>query len=223
MRPLTQIKHIAFDAYGTLFDFNSAVDALRGGLGTNESEILHLWRTKQIEYTWLRSLMKRYVDFETVTADALRYAMNSFGISDSVQSDKLLGAYRKLSRYPDVKPALQHFKAYGLKLYILSNGTDAMLKDAVQSAGLEVLIDEVISVDAIKKYKPSPEVYQLVLDRAGVSRDEVVFVSGNPWDVAGASTFGLRVAWLNRAGLPAEELPFTPEVIITDMRNLPVS
>ncbi|MDX1512167.1 MAG: haloacid dehalogenase type II [Gammaproteobacteria bacterium] len=215
------IKSCVFDAYGTLFDVHSAVGKHRQRLGDKADPVSATWRTKQLEYTWQRSLMDRYVDFWRVTSDGLDFALEQNGVSDASLRDDLLNAYLTLDCYPEVPEVLQTLKHAGMQTAVLSNGSPRMLEAAVESSGLEDLLDAVLSVDELGIYKPAPEVYQLVLDRLAVGRAQVSFQSSNAWDAAAAATFGFRVAWCNRFGQARERLPDAPEAEIKTLSELP--
>jgi 2-haloacid dehalogenase len=213
------IHAAVFDAYGTLFDVHSVVqraDQLFPGHGAALSQ---LWRTRQLEYTWLRSLMARYEDFEAVTRAALRATCGALRLScDRAAEDALLQAYRALQPYPEVPRALA---ALGDRpLAILSNGSPAMLGAVVANAGLAHHFDAVLSVDRLRIYKPHPSVYQLAVDALGVSRERIAFVSSNFWDIAGATAYGFRTYWVNRSQAVAEELGFQPYAVLTGVDGL---
>jgi len=214
------VKACVFDAYGTLFDFNSAVGRHRGRLGGAADPVSALWRTKQLEYTWLRSLMGSHADFWQVTGDALDYALDAFGIADRGLRDAIVGTYLELDCYPDVKPSLEALKAGGWKLVILSNGTPDMLSAAVKSSGLDGLVDPILSVEEVGIYKPDPRVYGLAADRLGLKAKQIVFLSANSWDAVGAANAGLRVAWVNRFSQRRERLPAQPDVEISSLAYL---
>lgn len=211
-----------FDAYGTLFDVHSAVGKHRQRLGDKADAVSAAWRTKQLEYTWQRSLMDRYVDFWRVTSDGLDFALDQNGINDPALRDDLVNAYLTLDCYPEVPEVLKTLKDAGMQTAVLSNGSPRMLEAAVESSGLGDVLDAVLSVDELGIYKPAPEVYQLVLDRLGVGRGQVSFQSSNAWDAAAAATFGFRVAWCNRFGQAKERLPDAPDVEIKTLSELPV-
>ena len=168
------------------------------------------WRAKQLEYTWQRTIIDRYVDFWRVTADGLDFALDAHGVDDTALREGLLNAYLSLDCYPEVPGVLNALKEAGLRTAILSNGSPMMLEAAVESAGIGGALDEVLSVDELGMYKPSPEVYQLATDALGVGRGQVSFQSSNAWDAAAAATFGFRVAWCNRFGQARERLPDAP-------------
>ena len=212
-------KAAVFDAYGTLFDVHSVVtlaDTLFPGRG---AELSRLWRGKQLEYTWLRSLMGRYADFTAVTRSALEHACAVLDlplIAD--KADRLMAAYNNLALFPDAHAALAALS--GLKLAILSNGSLAMLGPLVRNAKLDSILAAVISVDEIRIYKPDPRVYQLAVDHLNVAKEEVAFVSSNYWDAAGAKNFGFRVFWINRAAERADVLGVAPDVALTKLTEL---
>lgn len=220
--PLLQhIRACVFDAYGTLFDFNSAAGRFRGRLGRNADAVAALWRTKQLEYTWLRSLMGRHEDFRQVTGDALDFALDTFGIDDGKLRDDLTSAYMNLGCYADVPETLRSLKGKGLRLAVLSNGSPPMLESAVKSSGLAGLFDHVLSVEAVGVYKPDPRVYRLAGDALKAPLGEIVFLSANAWDAVGAASAGLRVAWVNRFNQRPERLPSQPDREIRSLSELP--
>ena len=216
---MTKIKAFVFDAYGTLFDVHSVItlcDSLFPGCGTPLSQ---LWRAKQLEYTWLRSLMGRYVDFTEITLEALEYACKVLHLNlDAQKSAQLMGAYNTLTLYPDARDALAALAEY--KLAILSNGSPRMLDPLVKHAGLTASLTAVISADAVKIFKPDPRVYQLAPDKLGVDKSEIGFVSSNYWDAAGAKSFGFRVFWINRAGAQADALGMQPDHVLSKLTEL---
>lgn len=219
--PFTGIRGCVFDAYGTLLDVNAAARRCRGDLGDRWEDVAAVWRAKQLEYTWLRSLMGRYADFWQVTGDALDYALERFGISDPALRNRLMELYRRLDAYGDAEATLTALRGRGLRTAILSNGSPDMLDAAVDSARLKPLLDEVLSVDALRVYKPHPSVYQLACDRLNLPAEAILFVSANGWDAGGAAAFGFQVAWLNRAGLPQERLPAGPKAVVNSLSALP--
>ena len=208
-------KAFVFDAYGTLFDVHSVVqacDAFWPGKGTQLSQ---LWRAKQLEYTWLRSLMGRYAPFSEVTLDALRWSCESLALPmDEKRAAGLMEEYLRLRTYGDVPATLERLQG---KKAILSNGSPDMLDPLVKHAGLE--LDAVLSVDALKVYKPAPQVYGLAVQQLG-TRD-IAFVSSNCWDALGAKSFGFEVFWINRAGAPVDRLGFAPDRILSTLSDLP--
>lgn len=218
---INAIDACVFDAYGTLFDVGSAAQRCADVLGAKADALGVLWRTSQLHYTWLRSLMGRHADFWQVTGDALDFAMDTFGIADAPLKKRLMDLYLELSAYPDATIALTALRRAKRPAAILSNGTPKMLATAVKSAGLDALIDSVLSVEEVGVYKPHPRVYQLAVDRLAVKPHRIVFVSSNGWDVAGASAFGFKAIWVNRAGAKTERLPATPVAQITRLDELP--
>jgi len=215
------VKACVFDAYGTMFDVHNPSAQAAGGLDGKAGEVSRLWRQKQLEYTWLRSLMGAYVDFWQVTGDALEVALETFGMPGDELHKELMDLYLTLAAYPDVKPTLEVLQAGGLKTAILSNGSPNMLSSAVTSAGLGDVLDNVISVDDLGIYKPDQRVYQMVVDQMGVKADEVCFVSTNAWDANGAAYFGFNVCWMNRFGVRQEKLPGKFRAIIKGLDELP--
>jgi 2-haloacid dehalogenase len=212
------IQGYVFDAYGTLFDVHSVVEAGRA-VTTDPAALSLLWRQKQLEYTWLRSLMGRYEDFWAVTESALRYTVRRLGVTASeAQLAALMDAYLRLACFPDVGDALARA---GAPRAILSNGAPRMLDAAVRSSGLRPLLEHVISVDRVKTYKPAPAVYALGPETLGIPAADLLFVSSNAWDVAGAKSFGYRVAWCNRLGVPEEELGVRADYVIRTLADLP--
>jgi 2-haloacid dehalogenase len=198
---------VVFDAYGTLFDLASAVRGEEAALGDTGRRLGELWRRKQLEYTWLRSLMGRHADFWQVTGDSLDYALEACGLSDAGLRRRLLAAYRTLDAYPEVPACLDALRTLGLRTAILSNGEPAMLREAVAAAGLSERLDHVLSVEAVGVFKPDPRVYRSAAVALGVEAGRIGFVSSNGWDAHGAAVFGFTTWWVNRAGLPSERLP----------------
>jgi 2-haloacid dehalogenase len=181
-----------------------------------------LWRTKQLEYTWQRSLMRRYEDFGRITVGGLRYACAALGLPlDEERCRRLTEAYLRLATFPEVRTALAELKAMKLRLAILSNGSPAMLRPLVANAGLRDLVGTVMSVDPRKVYKPSPEVYRLAVGRLRVPKAAIGFVSSNCWDACGAKSFGFRVFWINRTGAPVDDLGAAPDYTIKSLDELP--
>lgn len=215
------IELCVFDAYGTLFDVHSAVGRHRARLGDKAGAVSTAWRTKQLEYTWLRSLMDRYVSFRQITADGLDYALEASGVDDRALRDDLLDAYLELDCYPEVPEVLSALKAGGMRTAVLSNGSPDMLEAAVSSAKLGGVLDQVLSVDELGVFKPHRSVYQLACDRFDVAPRAVSFQSSNAWDAAGAATFGFRVAWVNRFDQASERLPDQPDAEIATLSELP--
>ncbi len=217
---IEDIGACVFDAYGTLFDVNAAAQC-RDALGDKADELSALWRTRQLEYTWLRSLMQEYVEFWQVTGDGLDYALAVLGIGDDALRQRLMDIYMRLDAYPEVKDVLTTLKAGGLKTAILSNGSPKMLAAAVENAGINEALDDTFSVDSIGIYKPHPSVYQMAVDGLDVSPERIYFMSSNAWDAAAAANFGFRVVWVNRFGQPQERIPGDPEQVIKTLEALP--
>jgi 2-haloacid dehalogenase len=214
------IRACVFDAYGTLFDVHAAVAALRPRLGAPAEALSQLWRAKQLEYTWLRSLMGRHADFWQVTGDALDYSLERTGVDAALRAP-LLQAYLTLQAYPEAADVLQRLRAAGRRLAILSNGAPAMLAAAVDNAGIGALLDAVLSVEEVGVYKPDPRVYRLAVERLAVPAEQIAFLSSNAWDVHGAAAFGLRPVWVNRLAAPPERLPGSAEHELRDLSGLP--
>jgi 2-haloacid dehalogenase len=209
-----------FDAYGTLFDVHAAIVRHRAAAGPDADRFSEIWRTKQLEYTWTLTLAGRYADFWTLTQAALDFAFARVPSVDRILRDRLLDAYMKLDAFPDARAVLRDLKARGEKTAILSNGSPAMLDTAVGAAALKNDLDAVLSVDAVRMYKPRPEVYALATQALSAEPDEIVFVSSNRWDVMGAAAFGFRTAWINRANAPDEYAGPPPPVVLSDLRGL---
>ncbi|MEH6632921.1 MAG: haloacid dehalogenase type II [Halopseudomonas aestusnigri] len=214
------IKAFVFDAYGTLLDVHSATGKAMDDLGDKAEDISNIWRTKQLEYTWLRSLMGKHCDFWQVTSDALRYALRCYDMENEQRHDKLMSLYLELTAYKDAIQTVKSLNKLGYTALVLSNGSQFMLDKVLQNSGLDNYIDRAISIDDVEVYKPSPVVYKLATDFMNCSPSEILFVSANAWDVAGANSFGFRVAWINRFNRPPEILPGGPELIIDSLSEL---
>ncbi|HJN46933.1 MAG TPA: haloacid dehalogenase type II [Vicinamibacterales bacterium] len=217
-----RIEAFAFDAYGTLFDVFSVTALCEELFPGNGNALAQLWRSKQLQYSLLRSLMGRHKDFWLVTEDALVYAAKSLDVDlTPARRNRLMEAYLTLDTFPDVRPGLEALKKLGLRLAILSNGEPRMLEAAARSAGIDTLLDTIISVEEIKIFKVSPRVYQLGLDRLQVNRSTMGFVSSNSWDINGASSAGLTTFWIQRtAGEPPEELGFGADRVVGAIGDL---
>jgi len=216
---VSPIRGYVFDAYGTLFDVHSVIEAGRA-ITADPATLSAAWRQKQLEYTWLRALMGAYVDFWEVTEAALRHALRRLGLTPSAaQVRRLMDAYLSLACFPEVPAALERLA--GRPRAVLSNGSPTMLAAAVASSGLARYLDHVISVDAVRTYKPSPLVYALGPGALGIPAGELLFVSSNGWDAAGAKAFGYQVAWCNRTDAPEEELGVRPDVVVRTLDQLP--
>ena len=217
------IHAAVFDAYGTLFDLSAIAGGAADALGAKTEALARLWRQKQVEYTWLRSLMGAYADFWQVTGEALDYAMSSLDLKDPALRARLMQRHMTPPAFPDALPSIQALRARGLKTAILSNGSPTMLTAAINGAELRRVLDHVLSVEAAHIYKPHPTVYALAPAALRCEPLEIVFVSANPWDVAGAAHFGFRVAWLNRSGGLSEQLPGAPAIVIRSLAELPTA
>jgi 2-haloacid dehalogenase len=217
---LATTRAFVFDAYGTLFDVHSAVGRHAATVGPEAARLSEIWRTKQLEYSWVLSLMGRYEPFWVLTERALDYALARCPTANPAVKPALLDAYLTLACYPEVAGALDRIRRQGFRTGILSNGDPAMLASAVASAGLGDRLDHLLSVDAVGVFKASPRVYDLVPKAFGTSADGIVFVSSNRWDVAGAAAFGFRPVWINRGGLPDEYRDLPPVAVIGDLNGL---
>ena len=214
------VKALVFDAYGTLFDVRSVLGRCEEVFPGHGSDLTALWRSTQLQYTWLRSLMGKYEDFWRITQDGLVFACGSLGLAPSEeQVEYLMQAYLSLSPFPEIATALDALS--GFPCSILSNGTPTMLQRVAQSTGLEGRFPHILSVDEVRIYKPSPVVYQLAEKRLGIQRDQIAFVSSNCWDVAGGKVFGFQAYWLNRQNAPLEMLGFQPDGMIQTAMELP--
>jgi 2-haloacid dehalogenase len=218
---LKGITACVFDAYGTLFDYASAAATCRDVLGDKFTTLTTLWRDKQIQYTWLRTMQGLHADFWKVTGDGLDYALDALGLADPALRKRLMDLYLKLDVFPEVPDVLARLKQAGLRTAILSNGTPAMLKAIVDHARIDSLLDAVMSVEEVGVFKTHPSVYQLALDRLSVTSNQISFQSSNAWDAYGASAFGMQVVWCNRYGQKPERLPGKPDFEITTLAELP--
>ena len=221
MAPLDGIGACVFDAYGTLFDYNSAAERCRDALGDKLDPLNALWRQKQLQYTWLRSLEGRHADFWQVTGDALDFAMEALGLSDAALRQRLMELYLTLDIFPEVPGVLARLRDAGVRTAILSNGSPMMLDAAVARAGISGLLDAVLSVEEVGVFKPDPRVYRLAVERLGLAARAIAFQSSNAWDVYAASAFGMRAVWCNRTGQPRERLPGAPDRQIRTLAELP--
>jgi len=217
----SEIKACVFDAYGTLFDVHSAAAHMKDDLGEKSAEMSGLWRLKQLQYTWLRSLMGQYVNFWQVTGDALDYAMRSLDMENPSLRAKLMELYLQLDTYPEVADVLTALKDGGKKTAILSNGEPSMLVAAAKSAGIYRLLDGIYSVETVGVFKPHPSTYQIAADELKATPDDISFQSSNCWDANGAGSFGFKVAWVNRFSQQSELLPSPPLAEIKSLSDLP--
>lgn len=211
-----------FDAYGTLFDVHAAVRKHADTLGPAGARMSVMWRQKQLEYSWVRSLMGSYSDFWKLTQESLDYALEAsdLGDADSEIRNMLLEAYWKLDCYPEVPATLQKLRNSGARIGILSNGSADMLGSAIESAQISELIDDVFSVDAVKTFKTSPDVYRMVTDSWDESASNISFQSSNRWDIAGANKFGFQTVWINRTAQPDEYKSYSPDRMIAKLDEL---
>jgi len=218
---LTGIRVCVFDAYGTIFDVASAAAHCPDVPENRRALLTSLWRDKQLQYTWLRTLQGRYVDFWHVTGDALHFALDSLGIPNESLHKRLMNLYRTLAAFPEVPDVLRSLRQSGFATAILSNGSPRMLDDAVSAAGLTGLFDAVLSANAVGVFKTHPKVYQYALDQLGVPGSAVSFQSSNAWDAHAAADFGMHVVWCNRYGQRREHLPGSPDYEIRTLTELP--
>ena len=216
---MKNIKAIIFDAYGTLFDVNSAAEKCKYKIGDKWESFANYWRTTQLEYTWLRSLMKRHKDFWSVTEESLDKSMKVFGINNSMRNE-LLNLYKTLSPYPEVKEVLNNLKKRNYKLSILSNGTPDLLNELVKSNNLENIFDDLFSIEQVGTYKPSPKVYDMPISKYKIKKDEVVFLSANTWDVSGGGNYGYNSIRINRNNNIFDNLDYKPKNEIKNLNQL---
>ena len=212
-------KAVVFDAYGTLFDVNSAAEKCKDKIGTKWEAFANFWRTTQLEYTWLRSLMKRHKNFWDVTEDSLDKSMKVFNINKNMKNE-LLSLYKILSPYPEVKEVLEDLKKKNFKLAILSNGTLDLLNELVGSNNLNNLFDDLFSIEEVKIYKPDPRVYEIPIKKYKIKSDEITFLSANTWDVSGGGNFGYNSIWVNRHNSVFDILDFQPKNEISNLTQL---
>ena len=216
---MNNAKAIVFDAYGTLFDVNSAAEKRKDKIGNKWENFANFWRTTQLEYTWLRSLMKKHKNFWQITEDSLDKSMETFQIETSLKND-LLSLYKELSPYPEVKSVLENLKKKSFKLAILSNGTPELLNHLVKSSDLENLFDNIFSVEEVKIYKPDPKVYDIPVNKYKVSKGEITFLSANTWDVSGAGNYGYNSIWVNRNNAVFDKLDYKPKNEVKNLKQL---
>ncbi len=216
---MKNIKAIIFDAYGTLFDVNSVAEKCKERLGDKWEEFSNYWRTTQLEYTWLRSLMKRHKDFWQITEDSLDKSMNFYNIDNSMRSE-LLNLYKVLSPFVEVKDVLKKLKQSNYKLAILSNGTPDLLDDLVDNNGLKDIFDDIFSVEEVGIFKPDTKVYDLPVNKYNIKKNEILFLSANTWDVSGAGNYGYNSIWVNRNNNIFDKLDFEPNKQISNLSEL---
>lgn len=220
-----KVRAVVFDAYGTLFDVTAAARRVagepgRGAFAHQWPTVARDWRRKQLEYTWLRAVTGAHADFWTVTQDGLDWALEAAGLAEHDLRDRLLALYWDLEAFPDVPDLLARLRGTGCAVAILSNGTPDMLAAAVASAGLRDTFDAILSVEAVRVFKPARAVYDLVGARFGTAPGEVLFVSANGWDVASAAGYGFRTVWINRDRLPMDRLPWRPKHVLSDLAGV---
>ena len=216
---MENVKAIIFDAYGTLFDVNSAAEKCKDKIGDKWEGFANFWRTTQLEYTWLRSLMDRHKDFWQVTEDSLDKSMRTFNIDPSMRNE-LLDLYKTLSPYKEVPETLKTLKEKKFKLAILSNGTPSLLDELVKSNHLDNLFDDIFSIEQVGVYKPSSRVYDMPIKKYNINKSEVAFLSANTWDVSGGGNYGYQSIWVNRNNNIFDNLDFRPKYQITDLNKL---
>jgi len=216
---MKNIKAIIFDAYGTLFDVNSAAEKCKDKIGDKWEGFANYWRTTQLEYTWLRSLMNRHKNFWQVTEDSLDKSMKAFKIDSSMRNE-LLDLYKKLSTFPEVKEVLQNLKKKDYKLAILSNGTPALLNELVISNNLDNIFDDIFSIEEAGIYKPDSKVYDLPIKKYQIKNDEVAFLSANTWDVSGGGNYGYSSIWVNRNNNIFDNLDYKPKNEVKNLKQL---
>ncbi len=212
-------KAIVFDAYGTLFDVNSAAEKCKEKIGAKWEGFSNFWRTTQLEYTWLRSLMKRHKDFWKITEESLDKSMKVFDINPDMKKD-LLELYKVLSLYPEAKEVLENLKKRNFKISILSNGTPALLNELIRSNDLNDFFDDLFSIEAVKIYKPDSKVYELPVKKYGIKPDQITFLSSNTWDVSGGGNYGYNAIWVNRNNTIFDNLDYQPNKEINNLTQL---
>ena len=216
---MKNIKAIIFDAYGTLFDENSAAEKCKDKIGDKWEGFANFWRTTQLEYTWLRSLMKRHKDFWQVTEDSLEKSMNAFKI-DKAMKNELLNLYKALNTFPEVKDVLNKLKEKNYKLAILSNGTPALLNELVKSNNLDNIFDDIFSIEEVGIYKPDAKVYDMPIKKYKIQKEEVVFLSANTWDVSGGGNYGYHAIWVNRNNSIFDNLDYEAKNEVKNLNHL---
>jgi len=216
---MKNIKAIIFDAYGTLFDVNSAAKKCKGKIGDKWEGFANYWRTTQLEYTWLRSLMNRHKDFWQVTEDSLDKSMQAFKIDSSMRNE-LLDLYKVLSTFPEVKEVLNKLKEKNYKLAILSNGTPFLLNELVKSNNLDNIFDNIFSIEEVKTYKPDPKVYNIPIKKYQIQKNEVAYLSANTWDVSAGGNYGFNPVWINRNNNIFDNLDFKPDYEIKNLKDI---
>ena len=216
---IENIKVCVFDAYGTLFDVNSAAAKCKEKLGSKWESFANAWRTTQLEYTWLRSLMKKHKNFLEITEESLDHTMETFKIKKEMRNE-LLDLYKKLSPYSEVKECLEGLKAKKIKITILSNGTPDLLKGLVESNNIQNYFDDIFSIESVGIYKPDPKVYEIPIKKYGCKPENICFMSSNTWDVSGGGVFGYKAVWVNRLNKVFDKLGYKPKFVINNLKEL---
>ena len=216
---MKNIKAIIFDAYGTLFDVNSAAEKCKDKIGDKWEGFANYWRTTQLEYTWLRTLMNQHEDFWKITEDSLDKSMQTFKIDPSMKSE-LLNLYKVLSTFSEVKGVLKELKKKNYKLAILSNGTPSLLNELVKSNNLDTIFNDIFSIEEVKVYKPHPKVYNIPIEKYQIQKNEVAYLSANTWDVSAAGNYGFNPVWVNRKNSNFDKLDYVPKYQIENLSKL---
>ena len=216
---MKNIKAIIFDAYGTLFDVNSAAEKCKDKIGDKWEGFANYWRTTQLEYTWLRTLMNKHEDFWKITEDSLDKSMQTFKIDPSMKSE-LLNLYKVLSTFSEVKGVLKELKKKNYKLAILSNGTPSLLNELVKSNNLDTIFNDIFSIEEVKVYKPHPKVYNIPIEKYQIQKNEVAYLSANTWDVSAAGNYGFNPVWVNRKNSNFDKLDYVPKYQIENLSKL---
>ena len=216
---MKNLKAIIFDAYGTLFDVNSAAEKCKGKIGDKWENFANYWRTTQLEYTWLRSLMNKHKDFWKITEDSLDKSMKKFHIDQNMRSE-LLNLYKVLSPYPETKNTLEQLKNKNYKIAILSNGTPSLLNGLIEKNNMKIFFDDIFSIEEVGIFKPSSKVYEIPIKKYKIDKHEVAFLSSNTWDVCGGGNFGYNSIWVNRNKNIFDKLDYKPKHVIRDLKEL---
>ena len=216
---IENIKACVFDAYGTLFDVNSAAANCKEKLGSRWESFANAWRTTQLEYTWLRSLMKKHKNFLEITEDSLDHTMESFKIKKEMRNE-LLDLYKKLSPYPEVKECMEGLKEKKIKIAILSNGTPDLLTELVKNNNIENYFDDIMSIESVGIYKPDSKVYEMPIKKYNCKPENICFMSSNTWDVSGGGVFGYNAVWVNRSNKIFDKLSYKPKFVISNLQEL---
>ena len=216
---MKNIKAIIFDAYGTLFDVNSAAEKCKSKIGDKWENFANYWRTTQLEYTWLRSLMKRHKNFWKITEDSLDHTMETFKIKKEMRNE-LLNLYKELSPYPEVKECLKELKSKKIKMAILSNGTPDLLMRLVEGNNIQNYFDDIMSIESVGIYKPDSQVYEMPIKKYKCKPENICFMSSNTWDVSGGGVFGYNAVWVNRLNKVFDKLDYKPKFVINNLKEL---